>query len=159
MSHHLGDKRHFRAEIAAVFKAHYFHTCPLSSHSHTVCFSLPWRGTVASNCKHTYIISLNRFNGFSGWKPRLWAVPFPRHYIIARQACLRRQICTLQLQTEAQGASSASDEPLQHTNTQTLREFFSCQDCCTCSAASAQTVHGGDTNGRRYFSVWGKNET
>lgn len=27
----------------------------------------------------------------SGWKPRPWAVPLESHYIIGRQACLRRQ--------------------------------------------------------------------
>lgn len=36
----------------------------------------------------------------SGWKPRPWAVPLESHYIIGRQACLRRQTCALRLQTD-----------------------------------------------------------
>lgn len=69
----------------------------------------------------------------SDWKPRLWAVPLPRHYIIARQACLRRQIFMLLLQTKAQGASSTSDE-FSATHTQLLSGLLH----LLCSSAQAR---------------------
>lgn len=140
--------------VSLHFRLTIFHTCPLLPHFLAV-FVLQWRGTVASNCKHTYIISLNRFNGFGLETPPVGR-PLSRHYIIARQACLRRQISILLLQTEAQGASSATDEPLQHINTQ---RHCCCQDCYTCSAAQLrQDCNVGDTSGRgSSFAL--KNET
>lgn len=58
-------------------------------------------------------IELHGFNGLWLETPPVGR-PLLRHYIIARHACLWRQIYILLLQTEAQGASSAPDEPFQH---------------------------------------------
>lgn len=102
-------------------------------------FSLPLPGVARRRpIVNTYIISLNRFNGFVLQTPPVGR-PSPRHYIIARQACLRRQICVVLLHTEAQGASSAADEPPHH-NTNTRRGLC-CQDC-----APALLLRSGDSH-------------
>lgn len=81
----------------------------------------------------------------SDWKPRLWAVPLPRHYIIARQACLRRQICMLLLQTKAQGASSASDEfSATHTHTTALRTAAPALLLSSGKTVTEETLKGED---------------
>lgn len=62
-----------------------------------------------------------------GWKPRPWAVPSPRHYIIAGEACLRRQPRMLLHQTKVPLALQTSLQ--QHCN---RRPCY--RDRCTCSA-------------------------